>query len=151
MFNWIKKLKFRHKASEVRLEPLVILPPQTLQEMFDDCKGSSAYRNDRERPYDGQIHTDYGLRGQTKIKGITFRDLKDCFIKGCLLSCYDGNPELYQRVEDGNWLPDDVYKIDFNRVDIIAVAQNMSIEVEKLMGIYPNVPKLKFKNDEAAI
>jgi hypothetical protein len=159
MFNWINKLKFWQRTSEVKLEPLVILPPRTLQEMFDECSGSSAYRNDRERPYDGQPHTSDGTRGKTKIKNITFRDLQDCFVKGCLLSCGIDQPELYQRVEDGNWLTDDVYKIDFEKVDPMAIEKNMSCEVEKLMGIYPNVPKLKYKiptyeinlNDEAAV
>jgi hypothetical protein len=157
MFNWINKLKFWQRTSEVKLEPLVILPPRTLTEMFDDCNGSSAHSNDRNRPYDGQPHTDYGLRGKTKIKGITFRDLRDCYIKGCLLSSGEGT--LYNRAIEGSWLPEDVYKIDWEQIDPIAVAQNMSVEVEKLMGIYPNVPKLKYKiptyeinlNDEAAV
>jgi len=137
----IKTIKnlFSCKRNNSPVEQFVILPPQSLQEMFDDCMGSSAYSNDRNRPYDGKPHTDYGLRGKTEIKGITFRDLRDSFIKGCFLA----SPNLHDRVTDGNWLPDDVYKIDWAEVDPIAVAQNMSVEVEKLMGIYPNVPKLK--------
>jgi hypothetical protein len=118
--------------------------PMSLNDALSECDGSSAYSNDRERPYDGQPHTDYGERGRTEIKGITFRDLRDCFIKGCLLACGDKQPALYARVEDGNWLPEDIYKINFNEVDPVAIAQNMSVEVEKMMGIYPNVPPLIF-------
>lgn len=146
MFNWIKNLKFWQNKNEVKLELFDILPPKTLQEMFDECDGSSSYSNDRNRPYDGQSHTDYGQRGKTKIKGITFRDLRDCYIKGCLLSSGEGI--LYDRAIDGSWLPGDVYKIDWEQIDPIAVAQNMSVEVEKLMGIYPNVPELRNNNNK---
>jgi hypothetical protein len=157
IFDFIQKFNFWHKKSAVGVDAFVILPPRTLTEMFDDCNGSSAHSNDRDRPYDGQPHTDYGLRGKTKIKGITFRDLRDCYIKGCLLSSGEGT--LYNRAIEGSWLPEDVYKIDWEQIDPIAVAQNMSVEVEKLMGIYPNVPKLQYTipnyeinlDDEAAV
>ena len=151
MFKWIDKLKFWQNKAKSDFEPLVIQPPSTLQEMFDDCDGSSAYSNDRNRPYDGQPHTDNGLRGKTKIKGITFRDLRDCYIKACFLSAGHTNPELYERVENGGWLTNDIYKINFSEIDPIAIAQNMSCEVEKLMGIYPNVPSLRVNDNEAAV
>ena len=41
---------------------------------------------DRNRPYDGQAHTDQGVRGRQPITGLTFRDLNDCFIRAVLLS-----------------------------------------------------------------
>lgn len=109
---------------------------------IDDNKDVT--RNDRDRPYDGQSHTSDGLGGKTKIKGITFRDLQDCFIKGCLLSCGDKQPELYRKVEENSWLINDIYKIDFGNIDPMAIIQNMSCEVEKMMGIYPNIPKLVY-------
>jgi hypothetical protein len=105
-------------------------------------QSSSDYRNDRERPYNGQPHTDYGLRGQTEVKGVTFRDVRDCFIKGLLLCCGVDQPELYEKADNGTWREQDVYKIDLTHVDIIAAAQNMSCEIEKMMGIYPNIPPL---------
>jgi hypothetical protein len=46
--------------------------------------GSSDYRNDRERPYNGQSWTDEGERGKTEIKGLTLRDVRDCLIKAML-------------------------------------------------------------------
>ncbi|MCB9377032.1 MAG: hypothetical protein H6515_14350 [Microthrixaceae bacterium] len=87
---------------------------------------------DPTRPYDGQPHTDYGERGRTEVKGITFRDLRDCFIRACYES--SGLP-----IEQ--W-PGDVYGLPWGDMDIIAVAQNLSCNVEKAMGIYPNVPRL---------
>lgn len=107
-----------------------------------EIQGSSAYSNDRNRPYDGQPHTDNGERGKTEVKGLTFRDIRDCFIKGALLSNGVEQPLLYERAQENTWVADDIYKLNWNNMDPIAVAQNMSCEMEKMMGIYPNVPKL---------
>jgi len=132
----------------------------------------SDFRNDRERPYDGQPWTDNGLRGQTEVKGLTFRDIKDCLIKAILMSapnpatendqtdeflkCFDfstdpptptqylkDNQEKFisYKVELGTWRPQDVYKVDANKIDLLAVAQNLSCEMERMMGIFPNIPK----------
>ena len=90
---------------------------------------------DRSRPYDGQPWTDTGERGKTEIKGITFRDLRDCFIR----ALYDSSP-----IEAKDY-PKSVYDLDLNAIDIIAVAQNMSCWVEKYMGIFPNCENMSFK------
>jgi hypothetical protein len=139
--------------------------------------GSSDYRNDRERPYNGQSWTDEGERGKTEIKGITMRDLRDCLIKAMLVSsaskkyldetfmdCWDfseckdekDRPKPTQflldnqnetdyistKVELGTWRPQDVYKINWEDIDPIAICKNLTCEVEKMMGIFPNVSKL---------
>jgi hypothetical protein len=36
----------------------------------------------------------------------------------------------------------DLYGWDLNKLDPMAVAQNLACEIEKIMGIYPNVPAL---------
>lgn len=99
---------------------------------------------DRNRPYDGQPHTHNGERGKTLVAGLTFRDVKDCFIKGALLAC--GGQEnfkyLYERAKQNTWVEDDIYKIPWEQIDPLAVWQNMSCEMERMMGIFPNVPKL---------
>lgn len=87
---------------------------------------------DRNRPYDGQPHTDTGNRGKTEIKGLTFRDLRDCFIR----ACYDSSGLPIEE-----W-PGSVHDLPWADMDIIAVSQNLSCNVEKYMGIYPNVPRL---------
>lgn len=87
----------------------------------------------RDRPYDGQPHTDTGERGKTEVKGVTFRDLRDCFIKGA----------FHASGIDEKEYPRTIYDLDWNNIDPIAVCQNMSIEVEKLMHIYPNVLKIE--------
>lgn len=97
---------------------------------------SSDYRNDRDRPYNGQPHTDFGTRGKQAISGLTMRDMMDCFVKGWLYSI--GNLELSERIERNEWRYADVYKYD-GTIDPIAVAQNMLVEVEKMMEIFPNI------------
>jgi hypothetical protein len=87
---------------------------------------------DPTRPYDGQPHTDTGERGRTEVKGITFRDLRDAFIRACFES---------SGLSIKEW-PGDVYQLPWHEMDILAVAQNLSLNVEKAMGIYPNAPRL---------
>lgn len=135
-------------------------------------QSNSDYRNDRERPYNGQPWTDDGIRGQTEVKGLTLRDIKDCFIKALLqcgasdeylekdfMKCWDftgcdengtppkptqyllDNQDKYvsTKVDTGNWRPQDVFKLELNKIDPLAVAQNLTCEIEKMMGIFPNI------------
>lgn len=102
----------------------------------------------RDRPYDGQRHTDSGIRGKTLVEGLTFRDIRDCFIRGYVSSLdfeLEGNRKLINEGMKG-----EKAKLDENSlfqgkgfVDLLAVAQNMACEMEKMMGIYPNVPTLR--------
>jgi hypothetical protein len=104
----------------------------------------------RNRPYCGQPHTDTGERGKTEIKGVTFRDLRDCFIRAVFLCAYEQNEELYNEARKGEnaaLCESDLYKLDLNKLDIMAISQNLACEVEKIMGIYPNVPKLHYEGE----
>ena len=132
----------------VRME---VAEPKNITEALIELDGASAYSNDRNRPYLGQPHTDEGVRGTQKIRGLTMRDVRDCFIKGALLSNGVDQPMLYDKAEKGTWLKDDIYELDWSSIDPIAVAQNMACEIEKMMGIFPNVPKLKTKGITAEI
>lgn len=87
---------------------------------------------DRNRPYDGQSHTDLGERGTTLVEGLTMRDVADCIVLGLLDAC-GGVPE------DPTW--NSVYvQPGMGDIDPIAAVQNAMCHVEKMMGIYPNVP-----------
>jgi hypothetical protein len=86
----------------------------------------------RDRPYNGQPHTDEGVRGATEVRGLTMRDVKDCFVIGAFES--SGLP--------ADEYPPNIYGLDWNHLDPMAVVQNMLCNVEKRMGIYPNVPPL---------
>lgn len=84
----------------------------------------------RDRPYDGQPWTDLGERGKQEIKGITMRDLRDCYIRACYLSS-GLSTEQY---------PKSVYELPWDDMSPIAIAQNLTCEVERVMGIFPNLP-----------
>jgi len=94
----------------------------------------------RNRPYSGPVQTAYGERGKTLVTGLTMRDIADCYVMGVLLSSYPA-PE-YGKVADGTWEPNDLYALDLNKLDPVAIQQNMSCCIEKMMGIYPNVPAM---------
>ena len=107
---------------------------QQLKWAFADIQGSTAYSMDRNRPYDGQEHTDSGERGKEEVKGLTMRDIADCIVMGLLAV---GGVKR----ECPIW--DDVYGLELDDIDPIAVVQNAMCNVEKMMGIFPNIPKLK--------
>lgn len=107
---------------------------------FNDCNMS------RDRPYSGQPHTGCGVRGATEIKGVTFRDLRDAFIRAACLASHHLNPALYEEATKGEkaaLCDNDIHSLDWSRIDPTAVSQNLSCEIERIMGIFPNVPRLE--------
>lgn len=120
-----------------------------IMDKFDEEQGwkSPLYRN---RPYRGQPHTDEGDRGKTEVKGITMRDLGDAFIIGaCLASGDQLNGELYNKANGNRHVcKNDLFRLDWNKIDPVAVMQNMSCEVERMMGIFPNVQELRKESHE---
>ena len=108
---------------------------KTLKWAFAEAQGSSAYSLERDRPYDGQSHTDQGKRGQQEVCGITMRDVADCIVLA-FLSCAGMKRECP--------IHDDLYTIpDLNDLDPGAVIQNAMCNIEKMMGIFPNLPERK--------
>ena len=88
--------------------------------IFED-RTDLAMQTHRERPYLGQSHTLHGSRGKTEVRGITMRDVADCIARGLAQSLMLGD------------------KYDF---DAQAMVQNALINIEKIMGIYPNISKV---------
>lgn len=102
---------------------------------FAEIQGSSAYSLERDRPYDGQAHTHVGERGKRLVEGLTMRDISDCIVNA-FLSC--------AHMERACPIRDDLYQIpDLNELDPGAVISNTVCNMEKMMGIYPNVPGLE--------
>jgi hypothetical protein len=98
----------------------------------------------RDRPYDGQAHTDEGVRGKTLVEGLTMRDVCDCMAMGLLDA--SGIEPLQDAVEEGTWTYNDLYQLeDF---DPVAAIQCMACHLEKFMGIFPNVQKIEWGNGE---
>lgn len=135
---------------------------RTLENLIDEVAhdlGWNDHNMSRDRPYNGQAHTNTGVRGATLIAGLTMRDLRDCFIRAFILShahYKDGSLELLQPNatlrEEADKGPlaviceNDVYTLK-GGIDPIAVVQNLTCEVEKLMGIFPNVPGLRYDSN----
>jgi len=133
--------------------------------------------NTRMRPYNGQPHTPTGERGKEEVKGLTIRDVLDCFAKSLIGTAgkhsilelpqkewkelwintgnvdeygdgvFEPTDEMLKRINNnefvgdkadiGLWSWDDMYHIE-DDFDPIAVLQNTAVEIEKMMGIYPN-------------
>ena len=101
----------------------------------------------RRRPYIGQPHTKSGERGKCEVHGLTIRDISDCIVMGAIDSSFDGSPELYNSLNDDGYATSEIlYKIDWDKIDPVAVIQNALCHIEKRMGIYPNVPELSAEN-----
>jgi hypothetical protein len=97
----------------------------------------------RGRPYQGQDHTFTGQRGLYEVYNISFRDLRDAFIRGAFLSAYNQSATLYHEAslgEEGLISTNDLYTLDFNEIDPMEWFQNMACEIEKMQGTYPNIP-----------
>ena len=107
----------------------------------------------RDRPYSGQSHTDQGERGSTIVKGLTVRDIVDCYIRGVILSGGESVPdEKYKEAlkgEDADLCGNDLFGFDMDKLDPIAISQNMTCEIEKMMGIFPNVSELNLQGNES--
>jgi len=99
-----------------------------------EIQGSSALSLDQNRPYDGQPHTDQGERGKQIVSGLTMRDISDCIVMG-FLDCAG----IHRKCP----IHDDIYNINLDEIDPGAVIQSTLCWIEKKMGIFPNVPKLK--------
>lgn len=133
---------------------------QEFNRLWDQIEHDLGFRDHnmrRDRPYSGQPHTDTGTRGATEIKGITFRDLRDCFIRAVLLSTgaevIDGvnmrpRYEEADKGENAALCENDLYGFNLDRLDPMAICKNLCCEVERLMGIYPNVPELMCDTDK---
>lgn len=99
-----------------------------LPEVLENVSPSTIY-NDRNRPYNGQPHTDQGDRGMTGVKGLTMRDIADCLRVALFKSC--GSPQNATSV----------YDLNIGECDPIAIEQNLTCNIEKMMGIFPNIPE----------
>ena len=131
-----------------------------IDRLFDQIGHDLGWRDHsmrRDRPYSGQAHTCTGTRGSTEIKGITFRDLRDCFIRAYAMShstYVNGSLERVQpnaaladeasKGEDAAMCESDIYTLKGD-VDPMAFCQNLVCEVERVMGIFPNVQPLNFE------
>jgi hypothetical protein len=52
------------------------------------------------------------------------------------------------KVKTGNWRPQDVYLMNWEDVDPLAITKNLTCRIEKMMGIFPNIGHLNSESDE---
>lgn len=121
-------------------EPEPVEPEAVMEGLKEVLYQLDDHGMDPRRPYNGQPHTDQGVRGKTLVSGLTFRDVCDCYVLGFLQAT--GSSSL---AESGTATYNDVYEAARQDpgFDPLAVMQNMTCEMEKRMGIFPNVPRLK--------
>lgn len=104
-----------------------------LERIFHDMNAHEGYLAAMwpDRPYDGQPHTSDGSRGRTEVRGVTVRDIHDCYIIGCYRAS-GLMPEKY---------PPTIYDLPWDEIDPLAVWQNMSCAIEQKMGVFPALGK----------
>lgn len=96
---------------------------------------------DSKRPYNGQSHTDAGIRGKTLVEGLTMRDVADCFARALFLSGGITPQYIKAKKGDGCQLSNrDMYDVDLAHIDPGAWQNSLTCEIEKMMGIFPNLP-----------
>jgi hypothetical protein len=96
-----------------------------------EIRSDAALLAHRERPYNGQPHTDHGERGKQLVHGVTMRDIADCIARGMRQAC---------RNED---------ELNSCPFSVEAGIQNTMCNVEIMMGIFPNIPKLNDSNGDS--
>lgn len=127
-------------------DPIEQMPNESfgdyLGRVFDSCDGETAFRSDPRRAYDGQPHTDNGERGKTLVEGLTMRDIADCLIRAYFHSADPDDParKSEEQLLAFDYTANDVYALDFDKMDPIAIQQNLTCEIERAMGIFPNLP-----------
>jgi len=142
------------KKVNYKIPVIKILEDGNLSKLFKDITDVLGFNDKnmlRNRPYNGQPHTDIGIRGATEIKNITFRDLRDCFIRAVCLSAKHQNQKLYEEALKGEYAQisgNDLYQYDFSDIDIMTISHNLACEVEKLMGIFPNIENICINYEE---
>lgn len=96
----------------------------------------------RDRPYDGMHHTDNGLRGKTLVEGLTMRDIADCYFRAILHSSGDEHLNAVADSGDMDKIKQIIWQeINWDAIDPVAVQQNLTCNIERMMGIFPNIPE----------
>ena len=107
---------------------------EALEEMFAEGNDYLTAQR-RDRPYDGQSHTDAGERGRQEVSGVTMRDIRDAFVIGAFQASGFFFEEEGRSKYEGT-----IYDLPWDELDPGAVMNNAICEIENRMGIWPNLP-----------
>lgn len=106
----------------------------------------------RDRLYNGKDHTEQGIRGSQLVTGLTMRDIYDAMVRGYIMAHPTLDPKTFKPFEPNHSLFREASKSEFAQLnsndmfeivgdpDPVAVIQNTMCEIERLMGIFPNIP-----------
>lgn len=98
-----------------------------------------------------QPHTDAGERGDYIVNGITIREIAACVLRGMLdgaTKFSEEYPKLKAEDLDYHNLLDIIYEVTWiENFDPVAIQQNVTCHIEKSIGIFPNIPPLKERNE----
>ena len=96
--------------------------------------------------HEPQPHTDAGKRGEYIVNGITIRQIAECVLRGMLDggTLYHEQDKSIDTVHLGyHQLLDLIYDVEWiDGFDPVAIQQNVTCHIEKVLGIFPNVPPL---------
>lgn len=135
MMELVESIKFRTDELE-----------EFLCEILDSFPEEEKFTMDRDREFIGEYNSFWGERGKTFVNGMRIRDICDCILRGTLLANAHNHKDFYEEASKGekaDLAPTDLYHASFHNVDPVAVIQNIMCEIEKMMGIYPNIPELQ--------
>lgn len=116
-------------------------------EMLNEAKKDMS----TEREFGGQPWTTDGERGATLVTGLTMRDIRDCYVRAYIMSHppTPANLLLIEETEkgvDAKLSVASMFDMEGD-VDPVAVSQNLCCEIERAMGIFPNIPKVSKESD----
>lgn len=103
---------------------------------LDAIKAIFGENLDPNRPFLGQQHTYTGERGKQVLHTVRMRDVHDLVLKHIAHACGDDR-------DPDEIILDDLYKYDLNQIDPLGLVIELCSDIERMMGIYPNVPDLK--------
>lgn len=125
---------------------------KTIAHLLDHLASDHNMRKDRQ--FTGQPHTLTGHRGQVMIEGLSFRDLRDCYLRAYIKA----HPTMAYpnvKIEPNYTLSKECDKGQSATIcenDLLtlkgvptpmAILIMLSFEIEKAMGIYPKTNKDK--------
>jgi hypothetical protein len=139
-----KKMNELEKVLEDNNVPVVSNVDEVMETLFAHNKVLAS----RNRPYHGQRWIPIGDRGKEEVRGLTMRDVEDCVAAGLLLlgGCDELRDKVNHHMNGGEttWCYEDLYdkRLDYNKMDPVALLQNIGCFIEMYMGIFPNTNKI---------
>ena len=99
---------------------------------IDVIKAVFSENLDPNRPFTGQPNSLAGERGNQLLYNIRMRDIQDLILKHIAHMCADDR-------NDNEITIDDIYKYDLNDIDPLGLVVEVCCDIERMMGIYPNL------------